>query len=260
MELNNTIENKLNHLTITNAIKSGVFVIQDDVDIPDNVAFPKIVSDLSNKDFLVDYAKNMPTLYEKNYSSKEYFDLFGELRICRTFIAPTHRDSLMFFCLNDLNFDGSEYIETTKLSKKGRIKLNNVADFFEGISISCVDISEIESVTLFSKICVPKDAPDEKYKVYFPCDDKRPHEAHYIPIKTISNIKTNFISFFDLPICQPLEHYTSLSIQVTFKQARPYFNLAGLDRILERYVKLHFLYIDCPLRNKIITSLTPKMI
>jgi hypothetical protein len=217
----------------------------------DTVQDPELpTSHLNNKEFLKEYAAKQPEKYEKFYNYK-VAELYKSINILSTFTFTTTTDTLVALCearLSSLDINAVRFQQDKKLSKNGRIKLPKIADIFEGITIACVKPSDIDSVTLFSAISVPKDADDEKFKNYFPHKDARPHIKHYVPIKTIKNPESSFVTFFDNPILLLCEVFTNLSIQVVFKKE---LNLKQDDpySIFGRHVKMNYVFLDLDIKT-----------
>jgi len=219
----------------------------------DTAVFTPFVSQLTNSEYVKNYELNQPEKYEKFYSSDETTTLCRSVKVCKNFEFNEHVDSLISLCeagSRNSEINAVKYVDNKKLSKLGRIKIPRAADLFEGITIACLEISDIESVSLVSAISVPKDAEEEKYKHYYPSDDPRPHVNHYIPLKTIKNPQSNFISFFDNPIFSCCEIFTDLSIQVTMKV--DYFKSANIG--IGRCVKMHYVFLDTEIRRKFVES------
>lgn len=219
----------------------------------DTAKITLFVSQLSNREYIKHYEVNQPEKYEKFYSSDNVTTLCKSVKVCENFEFTEPVACLISLCeasSRKSEINAAKYVDNKKLSKFGRIKIPRAADLFEGVTIACLEISDIESVSLVSAISVPKDAEEEKYKHYYPCDDSRPHVKHYIPLKTIKNPQSNFISFFDNPIFLCCELFTDLSIQVIMKD--DYFKSANLE--VGRCVKMHYLFLDTGVQRKLIES------
>jgi hypothetical protein len=223
--------------------------------IPDlQESFIPRVSHLSNKEFLEEYASKQPEHYEEFYSHR-VTEVCKSFNTLSTFTYTDCRDALISLCeahISSLDINAVRYIEDKKLSKNGRIRIPRAADVFEGITIACLKPSDIDSVTLFSAIPVPESAGDEKFKMYFPSDDKRPHVKHYIPIKTIKNPQASFVTFFDNPILLVCEMFTDLSIQVVFKKS--YLERNDPSLIIDRCVKMNYALLDQDIRRRIVQT------
>lgn len=217
----------------------------------DTAIFTPFVSQLTNSEYIKNYELNQPEKYEKFYSSDEATALCKLVKVCKNFEFTEPVDSLISLCeasSRKSEINAVKYVDNKKMSKLGRIKIPKVADLFEGITIACLEASDIESVSLVSAISVPKDAEEEKYTPYYPCDI--PRVNHYIPLKTIKNPQSNFISFFENPIFLCCEKFTSLSIQVTMKV--DFFKSS--DCGVCRCVKMHYVFLDPEVQRKIIES------
>lgn len=217
----------------------------------DTAIFTPFVSQLSNREYIKNYEVNQPEKYEKFYSSDNVTTLCKSVKVCENFEFTEPVACLVSLCeasSRKSEINAAKYVDNKKLSKLGRIKIPKVAGLFEGVTIACLEVSDIESVSLVSAISVPKDAEEEKYTPYYPCDRLRVN--HYIPLKIIKNPQSNFISFFDNPIFLCCEMFTNLSIQVIMKV--DYFENANCG--VCRCVKMHYLFLNTEVQRKFIES------
>ncbi len=121
----------------------------------------------------------------------------------------------------------------THLSKENRIKLGKNYDAFCGIEISCnnpeTDIDYVILYVNFSGHGSNIINPPKKYTI----------------LKTIKDLKSNYVSFFECPLLLIAEPFVDFSIEVKYNTSKVIMN----DNTFTRAVKLHWLYCDKDIRT-----------
>lgn len=182
------------------------------------------------------YAKSFSDFYGSERVQK-FYSTVKKLPYLKTFDCVSAMKALVSLDEKS-NFNAVEYLETKTLSKNNRVAIRRVADVFLGLSIQCLDLSDIQEVTLYgSAIQNESNDPNELFNP----DAK----IIYLPIKTITQFDSNFVSFFDAPIFIAAEPYTGLSVEVKFKDnlTRPNHFYHGA------HVLLHHLYLSTDIRR-----------
>lgn len=198
-----------------------------------------------SKDLIDRCKKELPDSFNDFYSSDKTKKTFGTINSCRTLFSHTSgKDALINLCIaTSYGYNAVPYTESKTLSKNNRVNILRTADVLEGITIACVDPSDIASVTLFSKFVVLTDA-EEKHGLRASSQ----HQSIYVPVKTINNPTSNYIKFFDTPLLMCIESFKSLSIEVKFNVTDPYKTTNEINTP----VLFHWLFIDSPIRNSIL--------
>lgn len=177
----------------------------------------------SNTEFiLTELEKHYVKEFESFFSGKELEAQMGDIKVNGYLIATNGSEGLLNLCglYGKSNENAIKVSDYKKLSKKGRVKLVHTYDIFRGIRISCVDPSEIIEVTLNLRVMLPKQFDSfQRSELFDRLDDYVYHNSNtfnvfYIPIKKITNPKTNYIEFFSQPIPICWMQYSDFSISI----------------------------------------------
>lgn len=205
--------------------------------------------------------KELQNIMEQTYSNRK--SLNSEIKYPITFF-PSPKDHFLINLIRmQTHPDNSLYNSVlspviTNLSKKCRIGIPRQYDALQSIELSCINpVSDIESITLYAGIGLPikynnEDKLNWTRKMISEDLCEYPNEFYsqesckyfYIPVKTITNIESNLINFFDTPILLCRSFFISYSIQVNYTN-----NIKS--HVHDFPIKLNYLLFEQTFRNKV---------